>query len=167
MQCPVCKTANLTEWLAKNGVVVDVCPQCKGIWLDRGEIYLFSKQPQKLEQLLAGGLTNARPIDRHCPRCTSTMNVGQFPNSRVEIDQCPQCEGYWLDRGELSEILNAHRQMLELKVDSMQNPTAFFEAQRKKFPALSRLRNGQRVVFLDGPAGSCGHCCKCLAQKPD
>jgi hypothetical protein len=39
-----------------------------------------------------------------CPRCGVTM-LPQ-PSGSVTIDKCPQCEGVWLDKGEL-EILAA------------------------------------------------------------
>ena len=37
MKCPVCKDVTLlmTE---KKGVEIDSCPECRGIWLDRGEL---------------------------------------------------------------------------------------------------------------------------------
>ena len=37
MKCPVCKDVTLlmTE---KKGVEIDYCPECRGIWLDRGEL---------------------------------------------------------------------------------------------------------------------------------
>ena len=37
MLCPVCKTVDLlmTE---RQGVEIDYCPQCRGVWLDRGEL---------------------------------------------------------------------------------------------------------------------------------
>ncbi|OUN46750.1 hypothetical protein B5G20_07305 [Collinsella sp. An7] len=37
MKCPVCKDVTLlmTE---KHGVEIDYCPECRGIWLDRGEL---------------------------------------------------------------------------------------------------------------------------------
>lgn len=37
MNCPVCKEPELriTE---RQGVEIDYCPQCRGIWLDRGEL---------------------------------------------------------------------------------------------------------------------------------
>lgn len=37
MKCPVCKETNLlmTE---RHGIEVDYCPNCRGIWLDRGEL---------------------------------------------------------------------------------------------------------------------------------
>ncbi len=36
MKCPVCDEA-LRE-VQKHGVSVDICPGCKGVWLDRGEL---------------------------------------------------------------------------------------------------------------------------------
>ncbi len=36
MQCPVCDE-RLRE-IEKYGVMVDICPSCKGVWLDRGEL---------------------------------------------------------------------------------------------------------------------------------
>ena len=36
MKCPVCDET-LRE-IQKNGVNVDICPGCKGVWLDRGEL---------------------------------------------------------------------------------------------------------------------------------
>lgn len=36
MQCPVC---NVTLMMSeKNGIEIDYCPNCRGIWLDRGEL---------------------------------------------------------------------------------------------------------------------------------
>ena len=37
MKCPLCKNVTLlmTE---KKGVEIDYCPECRGIWLDRGEL---------------------------------------------------------------------------------------------------------------------------------
>jgi Zn-finger nucleic acid-binding protein len=37
MKCPRCETTVLDE-RERNAVVVDVCPQCRGVWLDRGEL---------------------------------------------------------------------------------------------------------------------------------
>ena len=36
MNCPVCD-AKLRA-VEKHGVEVDICPDCKGVWLDRGEL---------------------------------------------------------------------------------------------------------------------------------
>ena len=37
MLCPVCKTVNLAM-TDRQGIEIDYCPQCRGIWLDRGEL---------------------------------------------------------------------------------------------------------------------------------
>ena len=37
MQCPVCKEVTLVM-AERQSVEVDYCPQCRGIWLDRGEL---------------------------------------------------------------------------------------------------------------------------------
>ncbi|EJW15143.1 hypothetical protein PAV_9c00650 [Paenibacillus alvei DSM 29] len=37
MNCPICNNVRMRE-VEKEGVVIDVCPDCKGVWLDRGEL---------------------------------------------------------------------------------------------------------------------------------
>jgi uncharacterized protein len=36
MPCPVCKVALVMS--DRQGVEIDYCPQCRGVWLDRGEL---------------------------------------------------------------------------------------------------------------------------------
>jgi Zn-finger nucleic acid-binding protein len=36
MDCPVCKVSlTMSE---RQGIEIDYCPQCRGVWLDRGEL---------------------------------------------------------------------------------------------------------------------------------
>lgn len=37
MRCPVCLDTELVEHI-RDGIEVDHCPRCQGIWLDRGEL---------------------------------------------------------------------------------------------------------------------------------
>lgn len=37
MKCPVCPDATLLM-SSRQGVEIDYCPQCRGVWLDRGEL---------------------------------------------------------------------------------------------------------------------------------
>lgn len=46
LTCPVCK-GTMRE-MNKQGVLIDVCTQCRGVWLDRGEL-------EKLAGMLPGG----------------------------------------------------------------------------------------------------------------
>jgi len=37
MNCPVCKESSLVI-SERQGVEIDYCPKCRGVWLDRGEL---------------------------------------------------------------------------------------------------------------------------------
>ena len=38
LQCPTCGEGTTLVAVDRNGVVVDACPRCRGVWLDRGEL---------------------------------------------------------------------------------------------------------------------------------
>ena len=37
MKCPVCKETSLVI-AERQGIEIDYCPECRGVWLDRGEL---------------------------------------------------------------------------------------------------------------------------------
>ena len=37
MKCPACKETNLVM-SERQGIEIDYCPDCRGVWLDRGEL---------------------------------------------------------------------------------------------------------------------------------
>ncbi len=37
MKCPVCRDVNLVM-TDRQGIEIDYCPECRGVWLDRGEL---------------------------------------------------------------------------------------------------------------------------------
>lgn len=37
MNCPICKNVSLVM-SERHGIEIDYCPQCRGVWLDRGEL---------------------------------------------------------------------------------------------------------------------------------
>ena len=37
MNCPACNTVAL-QMTERSGIEIDYCPQCRGVWLDRGEL---------------------------------------------------------------------------------------------------------------------------------
>lgn len=37
MDCPACKTESLSM-TERQGIEIDYCPKCRGVWLDRGEL---------------------------------------------------------------------------------------------------------------------------------
>lgn len=53
MKCPVCKDVNLAM-SDRQGVEIDYCPQCRGVWLDRGE----------LDKIIERSGVDVRPVER-------------------------------------------------------------------------------------------------------
>ena len=48
MNCPVCKEVKLVI-SDRQGIEIDYCPECRGVWLDRGELdKLIDKSLQSL-----------------------------------------------------------------------------------------------------------------------
>ena len=43
MKCPVCKDVTLLM-SEKKGIEIDYCPECRGIWLDKGELEKTKKK---------------------------------------------------------------------------------------------------------------------------
>ncbi|MCH7229618.1 zf-TFIIB domain-containing protein [Glycomyces sp. L485] len=44
-------------------------------------------------------------MDLTCPKCGAMMR--QYERNRVTVDQCTECRGIFLDRGELDHLLDA------------------------------------------------------------
>jgi len=65
MNCPICNVPlQLSE---KQGVEIDYCPKCRGIWLDRGELEKIierMEQPKPVRQDQAG-IENRYDYDKH------------------------------------------------------------------------------------------------------
>ncbi len=38
MKCPACKDDVTLTMSERNGIEIDYCPTCRGVWLDRGEL---------------------------------------------------------------------------------------------------------------------------------
>ena len=57
MKCPVCPEAVLVM-SDRQGVEIDYCPSCRGVWLDRGEL---DKLMEKAAALDGGARTQAGP----------------------------------------------------------------------------------------------------------
>lgn len=51
MKCPNCKEVSLVM-ADRNGIEIDYCPECRGVWLDRGELdkIIERSTPQQTER---------------------------------------------------------------------------------------------------------------------
>lgn len=63
MKCPVCKEVDLVM-ADRQGVEIDYCPTCRGVWLDRGELDKIIERSVGLESPGPGGY-GAQPRREH------------------------------------------------------------------------------------------------------
>ena len=49
MLCPACKTVNLAM-TDRQGIEIDYCRDCRGIWLDRGELDRLIERAERAER---------------------------------------------------------------------------------------------------------------------
>ena len=111
MNCPKCKI----EMHLKNvqGIDVDECEKCEGIWLDSDELrqikdnvdsdlnwmdFEIWKHPEKFK-------AKTKRLD--CPNCSNAMNVLDYDNIKIEIDYCSKCKCIWLEKDELQKTIEA------------------------------------------------------------
>ena len=65
MQCPVCKTSPLSM-TERSGIEIDYCPQCRGVWLDRGELDKLIERASPAPQRAAPA-PQSMPPPAHAP----------------------------------------------------------------------------------------------------
>jgi Zn-finger nucleic acid-binding protein len=92
-----------------DNIDVDLCPACRGLWLDRDEIFQLSTQSDgALDELREMVKAEAEgepmsPSIQPCPACGGKMSLASFGSFHVE--HCIPCGGIFLDRGELERVL--------------------------------------------------------------
>lgn len=69
MECPVCAGVHLVM-SERQGVEIDYCPQCRGVWLDRGELdKIIERSGQSEPAMGKPHYRDEEPdSDRHGPR---------------------------------------------------------------------------------------------------
>src|SRR5882672_6010489 len=110
MKCPACFN-KLTE-IQVGAVRVDVCQGgCGGIWFDAFELQQVDESAEAAGELLLEIQHDETVVldtsrKRECPRCENIKLKRHFFSAkrRVEVDECPNCGGYWLDAGELAAV---------------------------------------------------------------
>lgn len=105
MNCPVCKTSDLSAIELEEDLPVHVCADCDGHWISgRGYHDWLQRRGETLpERAYEGpeitvGDTQQAKICPECSRILLRYNVGR--GTGFAIDHCGACNGVWLDRGE-------------------------------------------------------------------
>jgi Zn-finger nucleic acid-binding protein len=105
--CPRCNVS-LVHYAYRNRDL-DMCPQCGGIWLDRGEFRDLTREGDVYQsQSAPKGYVRGPVRDsvEYIPwvRCGTLMNRKNFAKiSGVIIEEC-RSHGVWVDGGELERI---------------------------------------------------------------
>ncbi|MBI2378615.1 MAG: protein kinase [Deltaproteobacteria bacterium] len=88
-----------------DGLVVDQCQACHGVWMDPGETRrILGRRP--VGSIHPAPLDRA-PLDRligSCPSCRVSLKSYDVPDRPAAIEVCPLCFGVWFDKGELQLI---------------------------------------------------------------
>lgn len=103
IECPKCWITMRQEEVDVLGpnIIIDLCPECGGIWLDSGELNKLLKD-RKLSNYLTKHIGTQSKSKLVCPRCGWLMDIETAEN--VEVDVCLKCSGVWLDYGELEKL---------------------------------------------------------------
>ncbi len=138
LDCPKCWVAMEKEEVEILGpnIVIDICPDCGGIWLDRSELNKLLKD-RKLSNYLTKHIGTQSKSQLVCPRCGWLMDLE--PAEEVEVDVCLKCGGVWLDYGELEKLRDISKAGFE--GDELAKDVERWEEGSKKGrqSALSRL----------------------------
>ena len=107
--CPRCKGVSLEE-IELEGVLLDRCFRCAGLWFDHDEVsQMVNATPtlKKLESVIPS--PDFAVASLTCPRC-QTVALREFRLSGGEdrqeilVYRCASCSGSWLDRGQLRYV---------------------------------------------------------------
>lgn len=120
MECIKCKKAMKKAKL--EGILVDKCDTCGGVWLDAGELEMLEKKNGKTDQELKKEAMNEIMNEKMrlitteglCPKCQE-QRINRYMRSGVELDQCPACKGLFFDYGELDKIMAAEKSQSPFK----------------------------------------------------
>ncbi|MEN9578579.1 MAG: hypothetical protein RJA70_1588 [Pseudomonadota bacterium] len=115
LHCPRDKT--LLETIKYEGnIEVDRCGECRGMWLDKGELEAIQHSAvhahnEHLERLPDHIVDNIDVSDPDlsapicCPKCGAEMEAREYAFcSRIIIDTCVEGCGVWLDPGEIEAL---------------------------------------------------------------
>ena len=110
MDCPACGEILVGRII--EDLTIDACERgCGGIWFDARELERVDAPGDTVGQALLDSPYNPKSVvdlsrRRKCPHCSPQLMLRHFYSvrRRVVVDECPQCRGHWLDRGELAEI---------------------------------------------------------------
>ena len=131
MKCLSChqKMVEKLEHTRRGPIYYDVCEACGGMWFDVGE--MDAMVLQVFDSVEVSSRDKAKGISerrRNCPRCPDQPldKVFFLTFSKVLLDYCRTCHGFWLDGGEFELINEDLRELKESRDKSAPGPVGTF-----------------------------------------
>ncbi len=143
--CPYCRDSVIMDKITVKDVIIDVCPQCKGVYYDRGE----------MKKILAGSLDAETILSRLpsddsdfiCPSCSVNMDKISARKGELtyELYFCRSCLATFLKNEELLKVKRI------LSGAAFRQPSAL---RPKTIVATTYMQPPARTVKDDGAAGA-------------
>jgi Zn-finger nucleic acid-binding protein len=134
MNCP--KDGTPMREVMADGVVLDLCSLCRGIWMDKGELGKVSKNRANEHELIFRG-----DSERMCPRCGKPMKKADLHSVIVEECEC----GIYFDEGEAERVMG---RPLDLTLKGATHRVEVGAADLKRLLADGRLVVGDVEIRL-------------------
>ena len=127
-------------------VTVDRCPRCRGLWFDPGELTRATGRPVPEE--LGTTRRRARLGTRKCPDCNERLVERDLDEGvPIRIDQCKECRGIFLDRGELDRI----RAYAARGKQALRRPASAGRPRRRSGPTRPAPAEKEQTVLVIDP----------------
>ena len=111
LDCPRCNVDLRLE--TYKGIETDVCPNCKGRWLDYHEMDQLEDKVLDDDEVKGTMMYAQRQSDISCPNCGDVMTTFNYRAYNLPIDYCPSEHGFWLDSGEEKRVLELMGQRIK------------------------------------------------------
>lgn len=94
------------------GVHLDTCSQCRGVWFDFDELSVLQHDGRKVDHAVLSQLPG-QPYPIACPGCKDKLTTIEFPRgSGSHLETCSNCHGVWLDWSALRRLKGGNRRSL-------------------------------------------------------
>ena len=105
MHCPKCTADKFNKYESMEGIEVDFCSACRGIWFDKGELSLFVDSREDLP-LKNSSAKLGSETKFNCPKCVESLLIEMpyLAGDDLMIDYCRSCLGIWLDEREVIKV---------------------------------------------------------------
>jgi len=135
--CPTCWGVSLVGHLTREGVELDSCPSCGGVWLQKGELFWFSRRPRALAEAMGAAIQQAAGSGLPSPESRKPMARLSLLDGQVTGYWCSDSGGLWFSRQDLDTIVSDGRLGVRIRL----------------YPRLERARTSE----VSGAVGAPDH----------